>query len=78
VEEVKYSPILDGSKESKGKAPQGEIAAIEENPLSIEVTSKTKTPMEKLIYATLLELEKSKVDIIKWNRMAEDNNGKHK
>jgi hypothetical protein len=34
--------------------------------------------VEKLLYATLLELEKAKVDVIKWKRMAKDNKGKHK
>jgi hypothetical protein len=34
--------------------------------------------VEKLLYATLLELEKSKVDAIKWKRVAKDNKGKLK
>jgi hypothetical protein len=48
----------------------------EEKPL--EGTSKTKTHVEKLLYATLLELEKAKVDVIKWKRVEEDNKGKQK
>jgi len=36
----------------------------------MEGTSKTKTHMEKLLYATMLELEKSKVDAIKWKMVA--------
>jgi hypothetical protein len=44
----------------------------------MEGTSKIKTPMEKFLYATLLELDKVKVDVIKWKRMVEDNKGKLK
>jgi hypothetical protein len=46
----------------------------EEKPL--EGTSKTKTLVENILYATLLELEKDKIDVIKWKRVAEDNKGK--
>jgi hypothetical protein len=48
----------------------------EERPM--EGTSKTKTHVEKLLYATMLELEKAKVDAIKWKRVEEDNKGKMK
>jgi hypothetical protein len=34
--------------------------------------------VENLLYATFLELEKAKVDVIKWRRVATDNEGKHK
>lgn len=44
----------------------------------MEGTSKIKTPMENFLYATLLELDKVKVDVIKWKRMVEDNKGKLK
>ena len=60
----------------KRKEPQEETVMKEERPM--EGTSKTKTPVEKFLYATLLELEKSKVDAIKWKRMVEDNKGKFK
>jgi hypothetical protein len=76
VEEVKDSPSPELPKETKGKEPQEETMVKEEKPL--EGTSKTKTPVEKLLFATLLELEKAKVDVIKWKRVAEDNKGKQK
>jgi hypothetical protein len=44
----------------------------------MEGTTKTKTHVEKLLYATMLELDKFKVDAIKWKRVAEDNKGKLK
>jgi len=70
VEEVKDSPSPE-QKETKGKEPQEEIVMKEEMPM--KGTSKTKTIVEKLIYANLLELEKSKVDVIKCKRVEEDN-----
>jgi hypothetical protein len=45
---------------------------------TLEGSYKTKPPMENLLYGTLLELEKAKVDVIKWRRVEEDNKGKHK
>jgi len=48
----------------------------EETPM--EGTYKTKILVEKLLYATLLELEKAKVDVMKWKRVAEDSKGKHR
>jgi hypothetical protein len=44
----------------------------------MEGTTKTKNHVEKLLYATMLELDKFKVDAIKWKRVAEDNKGKLK
>jgi hypothetical protein len=46
--------------------------------LTIEGTSNTKTLVEQLFYATLLELEKSKVEAIKWKRMEKRSKGKQK
>jgi len=46
----------------------------EEKPL--EGTSKTNTHVEKCLYETLLELEKAKVDVIKWKRVEKYNKGK--
>jgi hypothetical protein len=44
----------------------------------IKGTFKTKTPIENLIFATLIDLEKAKVDVIKWKRVEEEKKGKHK
>jgi hypothetical protein len=41
-------------------------------------TSKTKTHVEKLLFETLLELDKAKVDAIKWKIMVEEKKGKKK
>jgi len=49
------------------------VTTTKESPLPIEGTSKTRTPMENLLYATLLELEKAKIDVVKWKRMKEEN-----
>jgi len=76
VEKVKDSPSLEVPKDEKGKEPQEETTTKEEIPLPIKGTSKTKTSVEKLLFATLLELEKAKVDVIKWKRVVEDNKGK--
>jgi hypothetical protein len=76
VEEIKDSPSPEQQKETKGKEPQEETVMKEEIPM--EGTSKTKTHVEKLLYATLLELEQAKVDAIKWKRVEEDNKGKMK
>jgi hypothetical protein len=76
VEEVKDSPSPKQQKETKGNYPQEETITKEERPM--EGTSKTKTLVGKLLYATLLELEKAKVDAIKWKRVEKDNKGKWK
>jgi hypothetical protein len=60
------------------KEPQEGTTVKEEKPHPIEGTSKTNTPLEKLLYAALLELEKAKVNVIKWKIMEEDNKGKQK
>jgi len=44
----------------------------------MEGTSKTKTHVEKLLYAALLELEQAKVYAIKWKRVEENKEGKLK
>jgi hypothetical protein len=49
---------------------------VGENPMeavSIEGTSKIKTLVENLLFATLLELDNSKVNVIKWKRVIEEN-----
>jgi len=66
VEEVKDSPSPELPKETKGKEPQEETMVKEEKPL--EGTSKTKTFVEKLLFSTLLELERAKVDVTKWKK----------
>jgi hypothetical protein len=76
VEEVNDSPSTKQQKEMKGKDPQEETIMKEERPM--EGTSKTKNHVEKILYATLLELEKAKGDAIKWKRMVEYNKGKFK
>jgi len=60
----------------KGKDPHDETIMKEERPM--EGTSRTKTHVEKIIYATLLELEKSKGDSMKWKTIEEYNKGKLK
>jgi hypothetical protein len=65
-------------KESEGKEAKEVTKAIEEKPLPYEGTSKTKTLVEKILYATLMELKKSNINVIKWKRMEGRNKGKYK
>jgi hypothetical protein len=46
--------------------------------LTIEETSKTKNPVEYLLYANLIETKMSKVEAIKWKIMEESSNRKKK
>jgi hypothetical protein len=69
IEELKESHSSEKLYKYKRKKPQGETTTLEENPLKIKGTSKTKTPVEQLLYATLIELESSKIEAMKWKRM---------
>jgi hypothetical protein len=53
------------SKEEKGKEPQDETTIKE----PLEGTSTINTIPNNIIFETLLELDKAKVDLIKWKRV---------
>jgi len=52
---ISRTPIVQNKYiKQRGKSPQRETTPQGENPFPIKGTSKTKTPEEKLLYATLL------------------------
>jgi hypothetical protein len=78
IEDIKDSPSPEELHKTKGKSPQKETTPQGEKQLPLEGTSKAKTPAKILLYATFIELEKIKVEAIKWKRMVENSKGKQK